>query len=182
MPSLYIDTEREPVYLKELTLPDATAYFEAVDANRDYLSQFGDQTATKYPDLASVQDSILNPADPNKFRLGIWDGTTFVGSINLTPDKDSSRAEIGYWLDARHTGRGYATLATKALASFFRGKYPKLFAEVVEGNEASTQVLERAGFVNVRKVKRLEGRTPNLEELELSQREIETVYVEADKP
>ncbi len=43
-------------------------------------------------------------------------------------------------------------------------------------------VLERAGFVNIRKVKRLEGRTPNLEELELPQREIETVYVEADKP
>jgi hypothetical protein len=43
-------------------------------------------------------------------------------------------------------------------------------------------LLERSGFVNVRKVARLEGKTPDLELLELPQREIESVYVEAEKP
>lgn len=43
-------------------------------------------------------------------------------------------------------------------------------------------VLEQVGFMNILKLKRLEGQTPNLEELELSEREIETVYVEAVKP
>ncbi len=43
-------------------------------------------------------------------------------------------------------------------------------------------VLERAGFVDVKKVDRLEGKTPDLAKLELAGREIETVYVEAVKP
>jgi predicted SAM-dependent methyltransferase len=43
-------------------------------------------------------------------------------------------------------------------------------------------ILKRAGFVRVRKVKRLEGETPDLEKLEPVQREIETLYVEATKP
>jgi hypothetical protein len=43
-------------------------------------------------------------------------------------------------------------------------------------------VLERVGFTNIRKVGRLEGRTPDLELLELPGREVETVYVEAEKP
>ena len=43
-------------------------------------------------------------------------------------------------------------------------------------------VLQRVGFVNIRKVNRLEGQTPDLEKLELPQREIETVYIEAGKP
>lgn len=43
-------------------------------------------------------------------------------------------------------------------------------------------VLERAGFVNIQKVGRLEGKVPDLEKLELPDREIESVYVEAQKP
>jgi predicted SAM-dependent methyltransferase len=42
-------------------------------------------------------------------------------------------------------------------------------------------VLQRCGFVNTVKVKRLQGKTPDLEKLELVQREIQTVYVEAEK-
>ncbi len=42
-------------------------------------------------------------------------------------------------------------------------------------------ILERAGFAQIRRVKRLEGLTPDLEKLEPPQREIETVYVEAVK-
>ncbi len=43
-------------------------------------------------------------------------------------------------------------------------------------------VLERSGFTNVRKVGRVEGHVPDLDKIELAQREIETVYVEAQKP
>ena len=43
-------------------------------------------------------------------------------------------------------------------------------------------VLRRSGYVNIRKCSRLEGKTPDLDLLELSEREIETVYVEAEKP
>jgi RimJ/RimL family protein N-acetyltransferase/mannose-6-phosphate isomerase-like protein (cupin superfamily) len=141
---LELPTEQETVRLRQLTIADAPAYFAAVDSNRDHLSQFGEDTNSKYPDLASVVASIANPTDPNRLRLGIWDKDTFVGSANLTPDEYG--AEIGYWLDSRHTHKGYATLATRALAHYAAGRYPHVHAEVTEGNEASVRVLERAGF------------------------------------
>lgn len=141
---LTLATENETVVLRQLTLEDAPAYFGAVDNNREHLSQFGDGTAAKYPDLASVEASITNPSNPDKLRFGVWDDTTFVGSINLTPDEEG--AEIGYWVDGRYGGKGYATLATKALAGFAKGKYPRVFADVVEGNTGSSRVLEKSGF------------------------------------
>lgn len=147
MDTLRIQTERTGVELRQLaTEADDTAYFAAIDANRDHtLSQLGDETAAKYPDLASVRATRLNPANRDKLRLGIWDGEVFAGSINLTPDQYGS-AEIGYWLDARHTGNGYATIATKALARYGARKYYLVYANVTDGNEASVAVLERAGF------------------------------------
>ncbi len=143
---LELQTEQVPVILRQLTVEDASAYFAAVDANRDHLSQFGDETATKYPDLQSVVNSITNPSNPDKIRMGIWDGDTFVGSANLTPDEDGQATELGYWLDSRHTGKGYATLATAALSKYAASRFHRVYAEVVEGNEASSRVLMRSGF------------------------------------
>lgn len=143
---LRIYTERSGVELRQLASEtDDIAYFEAVAANREHLSQFGDATANKYPDLESVKDARENPSNPDKIRMGIWDRDTFVGSINLTPD-DDGQAEIGYWLDARFVGRGYATIATKALARFAAKTYSSIYAVVNEGNTASEAVLERSGF------------------------------------
>lgn len=42
-------------------------------------------------------------------------------------------------------------------------------------------ILELAGFQEIKKCSRLEGKTPGLEDIELSQRELETVYIEATK-
>lgn len=133
--------------LRELEIKDAAAYFESVDANREHLSQFDDRTALKYPTLSSVEDSIENPDNPEKLRFGIWDNSNFVGTINITPDVDS--AEIGYWIDKRFIGNGYATIATRALSVYISDKFSTVFAEVKNGNEASCKVLERSGYLRV---------------------------------
>lgn len=143
---LFVPTEQESIVLRQLTIDDAPAYFAAVDANRDHLSQFGDETAAKYPDLQSVVNSITDPSNPDKIRMGIWDGDTFVGSANLTPDVEGQATELGYWLDERHTGKGYATLATTVLSKYALPRFHRVYAEVVEGNEASVRVLERSGY------------------------------------
>ena len=43
-------------------------------------------------------------------------------------------------------------------------------------------ILESAGFREVKKCGRLEGKVPDLKDIELSERELETVYVEGVKP
>ena len=48
--------------------------------------------------------------------------------------------------------------------------------------ESLKHILETAGFQNVRQCQRLEGDMPQLDVIELAERELETVYVEAKKP
>lgn len=142
-----ITTQKENVILREMRLDDASAYFESVEANRVHLSQFNDKTASKYPTLLSVEKSILIPENPDKLRLSIMDGGDFVGTINLTPENE--RAEIGYWIDSRFCGKGYATVAVRALAKFASEKFETVFAEVKIGNTPSEKVLEKSGFCKV---------------------------------
>ena len=81
---ILISTIEAGLVLRTYTPEDAETVFALIDRNRQHLSQHGDETAKKYPDLASFLQSITHPANPNKIRLGIWKGETPVGSINLT--------------------------------------------------------------------------------------------------
>lgn len=139
-----LPTEREGVVLKEIIAEDAPAYYAAVHRSRSHLSEFSEETSRKYPDLESVEASI---GGSDKLRMGIWNGDVFVGTVNLTPQGDS--AEIGYWLDERYIGRGFATIATKSLTSFALKKFTAVRAEVPRDNMDSIHVLERAGFNQV---------------------------------
>jgi RimJ/RimL family protein N-acetyltransferase len=140
-----LQTEKPGVALRKLTFTHAPYYFDAVDASRDLLSRHGSATAGMYPYQESVERSITHPLNPDKLRMGIWDKDTFVGSVNATPMEDGS-VELGYWLDERQTGYGYATFAVRALASYAAEHYSCVYAQVVEGNDASVAVLERSGF------------------------------------
>lgn len=154
---MIISTSREGVELRILEEEHAIDYFMAIEANKDHLSQFDDQTAHKYPTLKSVWESIVEPSNPDRLRFGIWDDEQFVGSANITPD--GSTAEVGYWLDSSFTGNGYATLAATAVAKYaYRIEgIDVVVAEVVEGNEASIKVLERAGFNETKRLTETKG-------------------------
>lgn len=137
------------ISLKQFTPEDSKAIFELIDRNRDHLSQFGDETATKYPSEKSVLDSITNPKNPNKLRFGVWDDGQFVGSINLIPDENGeSKAEIGYYLGAEFTGKGYMSKAVKTLVdyAFSHLGYKSLFGNVHPDNTNSQRVLLKSGF------------------------------------
>lgn len=143
---LRLTTEQSGLMLRQLaTEADDVAYFAAVDASRDSLSQLGDEADVKHPNLGSVAEARIHPSNPDKLRLGIWNNDAFVGGINLTPDKYGSAA-IDYWLDSRHTGHDYATLAAKALAVYGSRRYSQIYASAREANLAGRAVLERAGF------------------------------------
>lgn len=139
-----LPTDRDRVVLRELTIEDASAYFEAVHRSRSHLSEFSEETSRKYPDLESVQASI---GASDKLRMGIWNGDTFVGTVNLTPQDEI--AEIGYWLDERYIGKGFATLAASALTRFAIKKFAAVRAEVPRDHQDSIRVLERSGFNQV---------------------------------
>lgn len=137
------------VVLRLFQPEDAEPMFALIDRNRKHLSQYGEPTARKYPDVSSVLESIMSPPD-EKMRFGVWVDGTLVGSVNL---KSRSRTigEIGYWLASEYTGKGYATCAVQALRNYaFRSLgFESIGAEVHKDNLASQRVLERAGFTNM---------------------------------
>lgn len=52
-----------------------------------------------------------------RYNIFLRDGQTYIGGTGLHRiDWTLRRFEIGYWIDSRHTGRGYATEAAKAMA------------------------------------------------------------------
>lgn len=58
------------IRLKQFIQTDSKAIFDLINKNREHLSQFGDTTAEKYQNVESVEDSILNPKNPNRLRFG----------------------------------------------------------------------------------------------------------------
>ncbi|MCX8231914.1 MAG: GNAT family N-acetyltransferase [Alphaproteobacteria bacterium] len=98
---------------------------------------------------AWIKDCVRNP--PGKVvgcRLAIErreDGA-FVGGLGLIPHGRSF--ELGYWLDRKYWGCGYATEAVGAAVDFGLTvlQMRQIVAFVFMGNPASTRVLSRLGF------------------------------------
>jgi RimJ/RimL family protein N-acetyltransferase len=90
--------------------------------------------------------------DGSQWNYAIFDKHgTLVGSCGLHDRLGPGSLEIGYWLHSEHTGRGYATMATAALARAALDQ-PAIERVVIKhdaANPASGAVAERAGFREV---------------------------------
>jgi len=87
-----------------------------------------------------------------------------IGTVSLRRYTRDQRAELGYWLGVDSWGSGLATEAADALVEFgFRElELSRIYAQVLEGNDASCRVLEKLGMISegirrrhVRKGKRM---------------------------
>lgn len=138
----------EEITLRQLSAEDAGAVFDLIDRNREHLSQHDDDTAGKYSDEEAVLESIRNPKNPERLRLGIWANEELTGSINLTRFEGSASFEVGYYLGKEYQGKGYMTKAVKKIVeyAFTEKKACQVFAKVHPKNAESMAVLERAGF------------------------------------
>src|SRR3989344_5716914 len=138
------------VVLRQFTPEDAGEILNLIDRNRDHLSQFGDDTAGKYPTHGSVKDSIENPKNPDRLRFAIRNREgQFIGSINLTPDtKNTKQPEVGYYLGAEFSKQGYMTRALEMVTTYgFRNLgYETIYGDVAETNTASSNALLRNGY------------------------------------
>jgi RimJ/RimL family protein N-acetyltransferase len=85
---------------------------------------------------------------PTNFAI-VVDGAA-VGGIGLIFHDDIHRhtAEIGYWLGEEFWGRGIVTEAVRAVSdwAFAHFDLRRIYAGVIEWNQASARVLEKAGF------------------------------------
>ena len=97
----------------------------------------------------------------NAFLSGCKNGTAYwwVFTLKETSEKigygglfniseEHNRAEIGYGITKEHWNKGYMSEIIKAMIDFGKDllRLHKIYAYVLEGNEASVRLLEKNGF------------------------------------
>lgn len=134
---LVIPTERDDVLLRQCSSPEMPALIELIRNNADRIGWDANETRLR-----------KNLLSTSIFSFGIWCTQTPIGYIYLQPLPAAHYAEVGYWLDKEHTGKGFATSALRGLSefAFVHMGYTQLSALVKESNGKSRAVLERVGF------------------------------------
>lgn len=142
-----VNTAKPGIVMRQITGVDDAVYLESYDFSRPEIARFDPDALVKYLTIEDVAASHIANRMKNRVRYGIWDSGTYVGMFGQTETDDG--LEIGYITDSRHAGNGYATLATQTMVAVDFPLYDRIFAEVVEGNDASLRVLEKCGFAEV---------------------------------
>jgi len=145
---LILPTDNPSIELRQLQVSDADQVFEAIESNRLSGNQHLVATGVDgwFQTASKVEDAIRRSHNDKWQMIGIFQvqDDTFIGSIDLGSREFGP--EIGYWLDERYTGFGYATIATRALSEFALQKYGHVVARTADNNTPSQKVLLKAGF------------------------------------
>lgn len=116
----------------------------------------------EHPDRTrSVLRMMIEQTRAFEGRLGYWAAIEktsgrWMGWFHLRPGRDdpesSHRVELGYRLACAFWGRGYATEGSQKLVEhgFQTPGVTEIFAQTMEGNQASRRVMEKAGLRFVR--------------------------------
>ncbi len=78
--------------------------------------------------------------------MAIADGGELIGHVGLSQIEQG--IEIGYAIEQKHQGRGYAREAVSLMVQFVETntRLPEIFGIVDPANKASISVLEKCGF------------------------------------
>ncbi len=148
-----------PIILRTARL--ALRPFDAGDvpAFHEYMSDpdFGRYTSLLPISLEQAQETIdgivraqaASDVLPLGFAIALRGEGFLIGNCRLKRDRDDpDQADIAYFLNRRHWGRGYATEATQALINygFEELGLERIFGLCVPENVPSQRVMEKAGM------------------------------------
>lgn len=140
-----IPAENPQLELVELSAEHVARLHILVTRNRKHLTAFGDyqELVQSSQDALRVEVSKTTPGT----AFGVWFTGQLIGHADLPP-RSSGAYVLGYWLDHRHTGNGYMTIACRALLKYGKDVLGarSIYAGVTTGNTASEAVLLRLGF------------------------------------
>lgn len=147
--SLRADDE---VTLELAELHHAEEVYELVDRNREHLDPWmpwTGATRSSADTLAFLTFVRGEYAARRQLHCNLRFNGTMVGAMGLpVMDLANRTAEIGYWIDAGHAGRGIVTRATSALttAAFAEWGFLRVAILADVENVRSRAVPERLGF------------------------------------
>lgn len=134
----------------------ASYIFKVINENRKHLAPWlpWERGIKKVEDqLRYLFDKEVEFKLGKKVDYGIYLKNKYIGNIGIfNIHQGNKSAEIGYWLSADFSGKGYMTEAVKILEKefFVNHKLNRIQIKCDEKNKASMSVAERCGY-------RLEG-------------------------
>lgn len=146
---LRVDTALEIRLLRE---EDAAQMFELTDRNREHLAPWMswiDSTLSIADSESFMRAAEKDAYAQTAFKCGIRLDGQLVGAIDLHEiDWLNRRAQIGYWLDKGHTGRGIVTRCVQRITqyAFVTLGLHRIEIHVATDNVASRHIPERLGF------------------------------------
>lgn len=136
-------TDQPGLTLKRLTSDDIQAYYDLIQSNGNHLGKHQDFKELR----EAAVDELAVMVAKAPYSFGIYHAEKLIGEVSLNP-KDPGIYVLGYWLDERSLGRGYATGAARTLIAYARERLraTDLYAGVTHGNDASSRILIKLGF------------------------------------
>ncbi len=142
------------VVLRRLRQEDAEAIAGAVSASLDYLRPW---MPWANPDAVELRTQRLRVAEADElweagsdfiYSVLLAGDRTLVGEIGLHRRPADACAEIGYWIDVRHAGRGLGTEAARLMTQVGLGLDGVTSTEIHcdEANQASAAVARKLGY------------------------------------
>ena len=148
--------EADPLVLREYDESDAPAVVEAVTANVEHLRPWMPWIVHEPRSVADRTALIRfwhgeRRAGTNAI-YGIFLDDELIGGTGYHPRIGPGGLEIGYWLRRDHTGRGFATIATRALTdhAFTINGIDRVEIHHDAANPKSGAIPARLGFRHLR--------------------------------
>lgn len=149
MVSILIDDE---LLLRSFQPEDGAELFRAVDESRPHLRpwlNWVDPTTKPEHSVQFIHQSLQQLNNQEAIALGIFSRQHIIGSIGMHNwDHTLRKAQLGYWIDAEHEGRGIVQRCMQRFIKFLFEKTDlnKLEIHFVPTNKRSAVVAERLGF------------------------------------
>jgi len=135
---------------------DAPRLRESLDASDAHLRPWIPFMKDEPRDLAGTVQRLremrarFDADEDYRYALLTPDGETLLGETMLLSRAGAGALEIGYWIDVRHGGKGYATEAAGMMVrlGFELHGAGRLEIHCSPGNEASAAVARKLGFAH----------------------------------
>ena len=109
------------ISISKLDTSFAQELFDAIDTDRQFLKlwlEWVDHTKTVEDSKRFLEDSIVRETSQNSGTFHILYNSKLVGQISYFNLKKECSAEIGYWLNSSHNGKGIMTEVTKTIIKY----------------------------------------------------------------
>lgn len=128
----------------------ASAHAYASDAeNTKYMMFLPNEAISETIGFLSDCENEWKKAYPSYYEFAVILDGRHIGAVSIYPNTEKDEAELGWILDRRFHGHGYATEAARALIRFASGclALRRFIAHCDTENLASQSVMKKLGFV-----------------------------------